>query len=126
MGLLKSIREINELAQAFNGVHQILQPFVNGQETCFQEDLFSIAYICRKEIIDRIESCNFRMEALIIVPMISSTGVTILNAYQQTIGQLFAISAEEGYLENVSEILEKGELYKTVENKIIESLKNMK
>lgn len=126
MGLLKSIRGINELAQAFNGVYQMLQPFVNSQEICFQEDLFSIAYICRKEIIDRIDSCNFRMEALIIVPMISSTSVTILNAYQQTIGQLFAISAEKGYLEDVSEILEKGELYTTVENKIAESLRNMR
>jgi len=126
MGLLKTIRDTNELAQAFNGVYQMLQPLFNYQEVCYHEDLFSIAYICRKEIIDRLESNKFRMEAIIMVPMMSSNAVTIQYAFQQTIGQLLEISAEKDYLEEVSEILDKGELYTTVENKIAESLRNMR
>lgn len=117
--MFKKIIEFQKLAKAFNGFFLMMQDaLLKSENEDVKEDLLVIAYIGRKEIIDRLQKYKWRMTASIFIPMMPEKKKTIALAYQQTIGELMTLSANEGYLEDVQEVLDKGSLYYDLERSI--------
>ncbi len=112
MNFFKKGLEYNKLAQAFNGLYQMIQETIQkAQYNDVRDDLFAIAYVGRKEIIDRMDEYNWSLETSIVIPMMPGQRTTLLFAYQQTIGKLIELSEIEGYLNEIEEILDKGNLF---------------
>lgn len=126
MKFLKKGLEYNKLAQAFNGHYQMLQQLIPKSQTeDVRDDIFLLAYIGRKEIIDRMEEYNWNMNGSIVIPMMPGHKKTLVFAFQQTIGKLMELGETEGYSEEVQEILDKGSLYFELDRTIPDFMKKM-
>ena len=126
MKFLKKGVEYNKLAKAFNGIYQMLQDVIQKmQYEDAQNDIFVLAYIGRREIIDRMEEFNWDINSSIIIPMMPGKQKTLAYAYQQTILKILELGETEGYSEEVTEILDKGNLYSELDNKMPDHIKKM-
>ncbi len=126
MKLFRKPLEYNKLAQSFNGQYQMLENLISNPNTeSFINDLFVLAYIGRREILNRMEEFNWNMNGRIVIPMMPGNKKTLAYAYQQTIGKLIEFSEEKGYYDEVKEILDGGELYHEFEKSIPEHIKRM-
>lgn len=126
MKLFRKPLEYNKLAQSFNGQYQMLENLKSNPNTeSFINDLFVLAYIGRREILNRMEEFNWNMNGRIVIPMMPGNKKTLAYAYQQTIGKLIEFSEEKGYYDEVKEILDGGELYHEFEKSIPEHIKRM-
>lgn len=126
MNFFKKGLEYNKLAQAFNGHYQMLQQVIEkSKHEDVAVDIHILAFIGRKEIIDRMEIINYKMETRIIVPMMPGENKTLAYAYHQTIGVLMELGMNQGCLEKVQNILDKGDLYFELEKTIPSHIKTM-
>ena len=126
MKFLQKAVEYNKLAKAFNGYYQMLQNLMTETDSeDFQESLFVVAFIGRKEIIVRIEEYNWNMNNRIVIPMMPSNQKTLAYAFQQTIGRLMTLSEEQGYYSQVQQILDGGELYHYLDRNIPDFIKKL-
>lgn len=126
MKFLRKSLEYNKLAQAFNGQYQMLQNLLSNPDAeDFENDLLTLAYIGRREILNRMEEYNWKMNGRIVVPMMPGNQKTLADAYQNTIGRLLSFSEEKGYYSEVKDILDGGELYGEFDQNIPEHLKKM-
>ena len=128
MNFLKRGLEYNRLAKIFNGTYVMINELevkVKNNEDEIHQDFFILAYLCRKEIIDRMEEYNWSMSTPIVIQMMSKGRLTLLFAYQQTIGRLLILSNELGLSDEVQEILDKGNAYFEIDNALPLNIKNM-
>jgi len=131
MKFLKKGIEFNNLAKGFNGtyimINELEVKIKNHDEidySDFHEDFFIVAYLCRREIIDRLETYGWGMHSPLMIPMMSRGRVTLLFAYQQTVGRLMEIANTAYLSDEVRDILDKGETYYEIDRIIPPQIKN--
>lgn len=88
-----------------------------------KEDLYILAYMCRKGIIDRIQqnSYMYNPNIMIAIPLglIRFKRVAMFNALQMTVGKVEQLASQDSEVERVVEdILDKGDFYYKIENLI--------
>ncbi len=118
---LKSGKEFQKLAEAFNGLNLMLQDLIKDIEKSnnysdFEEDILTLSYIARKGVLDRIEHFNWSMNTKILVPSIDRNRITLMYAYTQTVGKLEICVLNLEMKELFDEIMEKGEVFYEIEN----------
>lgn len=115
--MFKSIKKINEyvkLGHSMNAVSFMLKELmekyqINNESENFNEEIFIIAYVARKGILDRLDEYEWNMEGPILVPSINPNNISLLYAYSKTILQIKALSVELDLSYEVDNILEKKE-----------------
>lgn len=118
------LKEYNKLAKAFNGLYPMVDNlFLTMGGDDFVTDLYTAAYIGRREITSKMEKYNWNMNGKIVVPMIPKNNLTLSSAYEETIGKLITISKAIGCYSDVKEILDGGELYTEFEQNLPEHIK---
>jgi len=128
MNFLKKGFAYNKLAKGFNGLYVMINELevkVNNNDDELHQDFFIIAYLCRKEVLDRIEEYNWNMGNPIVVPMMSKGQLTLMFAYQQTVGRLIRLANDSGLAKEIEEILEKGNAFYDIDNALPLNVKNM-
>jgi len=121
MNFLTKGLEYNRLAKAFGNAYSALNEyeikfnsgFVNDYYE-FKQDLLILAYLCRKEILNRMEEYGWIMASPISVPKISRGKITLLFAYQHTIGRLTKFANKIKIGEELQEILDKKTEYDVI------------
>ena len=131
MKFFKKGIEYNKLAKGFNGTFVMINELeVNIENNYssdyseFEQDIFILAYLCRKEILDRMEEYNWAMASPIIVPMMSKGRLTLTLAFQQTVERIYKLAEIMGVSEEVNEILNKGNAYFEIDRAIPSNIKN--
>jgi len=120
--------EYNNLAKSFNAIFLMIQQIKDSNpESPYEiEDLYALAYIARRGIIDKIEKYKWNnLNIPITVPSISSQRISLYIAMQNTLSQVISMAEESGLYQDVKEILDKGELYYEVEKNIPDYIKNL-
>jgi len=120
---LKKGKEFNRLAKAFNGIYVMVQDVYpqiqqNPSRSEFGETLLAIAFLASKGVDDRIEEGNIAIDAKIMVPTIERGFITVMYAYQQTVGKLNIMAEQLNMSEIVQEVLDKGPAYYKIERTI--------
>ncbi|MFH2142618.1 MAG: hypothetical protein ABIJ97_09365 [Bacteroidota bacterium] len=84
MTIFKKGIEYNNLAQGFNALYVMINEIevkIQNQSSDdyseLYEEIFFLAYLCRREILDRMETYNWDLATPIIVPMISKGKLTL-------------------------------------------------
>lgn len=131
MKFFKKGIEYNKLAKGFNGtfvmINELEVKIENNYQNNFSEleqDIFILAYLCRKEILDRMEEYNWAMASPIVVPMMSKGRLTLTFAFQQTVGRIYKFAEIIGVSDEVNEILDKGNAYFEIDRAIPNHIKN--
>ena len=129
---LKKGIEFNKMAKGFNGTFVMINELESNIDTSYssdysdlEQDLFFLAYICRREILDRLEEYNWSMTAPIIVPMMSRGRLTVASAFQKTIGRLYEMAEQLGISQRINDVLDKGTSYYEFDRAIPGHLKNI-
>jgi hypothetical protein len=129
MGFFTKAIEYNKMAKALGALfvmaNELASKVEENKEVDYSEDLFLLAYLSRIEIVDRVEEYKWGMLNKITVPLISKSTITLMHAFNQTIGFISLIATNINMLEKVQNILEKGERYNEMDKKIPSHLKNM-
>lgn len=127
MNFFKKGIEYNNLAKAFNGHSQMLSQLelkLENEDEDVTEDFYVLAYLGRKEIIDRLEEYKWNMNSLIVVPNLGGR-TTVVSAMQMTISRLTLLAQENNLLEEVQEIMNKGDLYFELDKTIPDYIKKL-
>lgn len=132
MNFFKKGIEFNNLAKGFNGTFVMIneletkiQHNYSDDYSEFEQDLLILAYLCRKEILDRMEEYNWSMGSPIIVPVMSKGRLTVTFAFQQTVGRLFSLAEKLSISDEVNEILDKGNAFFEIDRAIPNHVKNL-
>jgi len=131
MKFFKKGIEYNKLARGFNGIFVMINELevkiennYSSDYSEFEQDVFILAFLCRKEILDRMEEYNWAMASPISVPMMSKGRLTLTFTYQQTIGRIYKYAEVIGVSEVVNDILDKGDAYFEIDRSIPNQIKN--
>ena len=127
MNFFKKGFEYNNLAKSFNGLIpwiDQLEMKINFGEVDVISDVFLLTYLCRIEVQDRIEQYNWSFGTPIDIPILEKR-VTLMMAYQMTIGKIMKIADEIGRTNDVNDILAKGELFHELDKAIPSHLKKI-
>lgn len=113
---LKKIKEYSLLGHSMNSVAIMLNDLNKNYENRsvydnFKEDIYLIAYIARKGILDRLEEYEWNMEGPILVPAIMPKNISLFYAYSKTIILIKSFSVELNLNYEVENILNKGNGY---------------
>lgn len=124
--------EFNNLAKGFNGIYVLInelevkiQNNYSSDYSEFEQDLMISAYLCRKEILDRMEEYHWEFASLIIVPLISKGRIPLTFAFQKTVGRLYSLAEKVSLSDKVKEILEKEDAFYEIDRSIPNQIKNM-
>jgi hypothetical protein len=122
MKLFRKGFEYNKLATSLNSLCIMLNEIdvkyknaISGDYSDFEQDLYVIAYVSRRDILERIETFNWPIMSPIVVPVLSKGTVSLNFAIEQTIGRLQNYATRLNISELVTEILEKGPSYYELE-----------
>lgn len=131
---IKKGLEFNKLAQSFNAMYMMVCDIEARLERNMgnlelfrdevKEEIFILAYIAHKGVVTRMDKNNWGFEALIIVPSISSSRITLGNAWAKTITKMTIMAGILDLGEDIEEINNEGYLYQTLEHIIPPRLKN--
>jgi len=131
MKFFKKGIEYNNLAKGFNGTFVMINELEvkiennhSGDFSEFEQDIFILAYLCRKEILDRMEEYRWAMASPIAVPMMSKGKLTLTFAFQQTVGRVYMLAETMGVSDEINEILDKGNAYFEIDRAIPNHIKN--
>lgn len=118
---LTKIKEYSKLGHSMNSVSIMIATLKKTYENrveneTFGENLYVIAYVARKGILDRIDEYNWSMEGPILIPSINQKNISLLEAFTKTISHLKAIASELNFLSQVESILNKEQAYYDFEN----------
>lgn len=117
----KKGKEVNNLAKSFNGMYLMLQEIVpqieqNPNQAEFKESILVLAYIATKGVHDRMDENEISITHKIMIPTIQRGFITVLYAYQQTVGKLLTIANLLEMDEIVNEVMDKGPAFYELEN----------
>lgn len=120
---IKKSIEFNKMAKAMNGMNVGLQSLLykieNGiDDSEITDNILSIAYIARKGVLERTEQYDWSINSKIFVPTINRTSITLMYAFDQTIGRLQLLAGRFNLTEIVNNILEKGKMFYEIEKTI--------
>lgn len=131
MKIFKKGAEYNNLAKGFNGVYMMLNELeakvrihYGDDFSEFNEEVFIMAYLCKTQIMERLEEYGWSVTSPIIVPMISKGRVTVSFAIQQTVARLNDLAEQISMSDEVSEILDGGNLFHELQTIIPANIKN--
>jgi hypothetical protein len=129
-GLFKKGIEYNNLAKAFDGMFTIVNQVEDKTTEISVEEfnkipgeLMMLAYLCRINIIDRMEKYEWDLMNSIIVPSISSSKITLMHAYNMTIDKLSIVASDMDMLDEIQSVLAKGKHFYEVENSLPQHIK---
>ncbi len=130
INFFKKGQEFNKIAKGFNGIYPMINELEvkidsSINESSLQQDLFVLAYLCRKEILDRMESNNWDMNTSIIVPFMSKGRITLTYAFNKTVLRLHKIAEDLEVYEIVIGILDRDDNFYEIENSIPIHIKNI-
>ena len=109
---IKKIKEYSKLGHSMNSVSILLKDIIQQYQITggnLNEEIYFVAYVARKGIIDRLEEYEWNMEGPILVSSISSKNITLFYAYSKTILQIKSLSVELNLSYEVESILAKQE-----------------
>lgn len=127
-GFFKPRTEYGKMAKTMNGMYLMIQALIHKiQRTTdidsFNEEVFILAYIARKGVLDRMEKNNWPWETCVLVPSISRKVTTLFDAYAKTVGEIDHIAEQLDLTGIVNEIMEKGDAFYQLEKSIPEAAK---
>lgn len=117
--------EYNDLAKAFNGIIQIVKEIedkmtstrlTNFEFEKVENEVIMVAYLCRINIINRMDRYNWSLTTPIHVPNISSERTTLKIAYDMTVGEVSSLAKDMSISDVVQSVLEKGHHFYKFEN----------
>ncbi len=118
---IKKIKEYSLLGHSMNSVAFMLNDLItkynnSNEDDDYKEDIYIIAYVARKGVIDRMEEYEWSMEGPILVPAINQKNISLFYAYSKTILLIKSISVELNLSFEVENILNKENGYYEFEN----------
>lgn len=126
--------EFNKVAQSFgimysniNELQPLLERNKNNLEqfkTQYKTDILILAYIANKGIINRLDEYNWGFEAKIMVPSISLSRITVMNAWSQTITKMNIMIALLKLENEFEEITNNGAICQILERTMPSKFKN--
>jgi hypothetical protein len=126
--------EFNKLAQSFNAMYLMLRDIearldrnrdnLSAFRNEVKEEIYILAYIAHKGIVTRMDNYNWGFEALISIPTISSSRITLGNAWSKTVTKMNLIAGILDLSEGIEEINNEGPLFQKLEDIIPPRLKN--
>lgn len=122
--------EYNKLATTLHSIYTLLLQIeselagTNYNSEVIRADLFVLSYSAKKHVASRLREYNWVLEGGIIVPAISSGIIKLQDAVTQTIEKLMVIADECSLLNEVENILNGGELYIELEERLSYDIKN--
>ncbi|WP_452602379.1 hypothetical protein [Pontimicrobium sp. MEBiC06410] len=129
MRLFKSGKDLSKVAKSIDGLNLMIKDIIPKIEKSyeysdFKEDIFILAYIGRKNVIDLIEENNWSMDMKIMVSTFEKRRIPLIMGYSQTIDQIQLIANHIGYQSVVEDILEKGNSFYELENQLPKEVLN--
>lgn len=129
MRLFKSGKDLSKVAKSIDGLNLMIQDIIpkiekSHEYSDFKEDIFTLAYIGRKNVIDLIEENNWSMDIKIMVSTFEKRRIPLIMGYSQTIDQIQLIANHIGYQSVVEDILEKGNSFYELENQLPKEVLN--
>lgn len=122
---IKKIKEYSKLGHSMNSVSILLKDIIQQYQITggnLNEEIYFVAYVARKGIIDRLEEYEWNMEGPILVSSISSKNITLFYAYSKTILQIKSLSVELNLSYEVESILAKKEGFYEFEQMLPDSI----
>ncbi|MEO0038278.1 MAG: hypothetical protein RIQ59_1489 [Bacteroidota bacterium] len=122
---IKKIKEYSKLGHSMNSVSILLKDIIEQYQITggnLNEEIYFVAYVARKGIIDRLEEYEWNMEGPILVSSISSKNITLFYAYSKTILQIKSLSVELNLSYEVESILAKKEGFYEFEQMLPDSI----
>lgn len=126
---LKSGFAFNKMAETMNMMVSMLNDVIPKIESNlfpnseFKEDIALLAYVARKGVIDRLEEHGFTMDAKITVTAISSSKISLLEAYSKTVGTVILFADKVSMASMCDNILEKRQAFYDIEKMLPEQVK---
>lgn len=129
MRLFKSGKDLSKVAKSIDGLNLMIKDIIpkiekSHEYSDFKEDIFILAYIGRKNVIDLIEENNWSMDMKIMVSTFEKRRIPLIMGYSQTIDQIQLIANHIGYQSVVENILEKGNSFYELENQLPKEVLN--
>jgi hypothetical protein len=129
MRLFKSGKDLSKVAKSIDGLNLMIKDIIPNIEKSyeysdFKEDIFILAYIGRKNVIDLIEENNWSMDMKIMVSTFEKRRIPLIMGYSQTIDQIQLIANHIGYQSVVEDILEKGNSFYELEKQLPKEVLN--
>lgn len=129
MRLFKSGNDLSKVAKSIDGLNLMIKDIIPKIEKSyeysdFKEDIFILAYIGRKNVIDLIEKNNWSKDMKIMVSTFEKRRIPLIMGYSQTIDQIQLIANHTGYQSVVEDILEKGNSFYELENQLPKEVLN--
>jgi hypothetical protein len=126
--------EFNKVAQSFGvmyGIINLLQPLLERNKDNlehfkiqYKTDILILAYIAHFGIIRRLDEYNWGFEAKIMVPSISLSRITVMNAWSLTITKMNIMIALLHLENEFKEITNNGPICQTLERMMPSRFKN--
>jgi hypothetical protein len=123
---LKISVQYNNMAKSFNGLYHMLQSLelkVLHRQNVLFKDIMLLAYLYRKEIGDRLEKFRWSPVTPIDIPTISRGIITLGYATEITLDGLYKAADQLGFLGEVGEVMDRGDLFYQVERTIPKNLR---
>jgi len=124
MNLFERGSEYNKLAKAFNGIYVLLMDLEQNLKTnpsskndCMEDILF-IAYLFRKEVLDRMLKYNWPITTSMYVPMISKDKINLNFAFTKVSNLIMLNSELINNSDDVIEVIERGDLFTEIDENI--------
>ena len=129
MRLFKSGNDLSKVAKSIDGLNLMIKDIIpkiekSYEHSEFKEDIFILAYIGRKNVIDLIEKNNWPKDIKIMVSSFEKRRIPLIMGYSQTIDQIQSIANHTGYQSVVEDILEKGNSFYELENQLPKEVLN--
>jgi hypothetical protein len=129
MRLFKSGKDLSKVAKSIDGLNLMIQDIIpkiekSHEYSDFKEDIFMLAYIGRKNVIDLMEENNWSMDIKVMVSTFEKRRIPLIMGYSQTIDQIQLIANHIGYQSVVEDILEKGNSFYELENQLPKEVLN--
>tara|TARA_R110002049_G_scaffold275213_1_gene453222 strand:+ start:9442 stop:9840 length:399 start_codon:yes stop_codon:yes gene_type:complete len=130
MKLFKKGIDLSKVAKAIDGLNLMIKDLIpkiqrEHEYSEFKEDVFVLAYIARKNVIDLIEENNWPMDIKIMVSTFDNSRIPLVLGYSETVDQIQLIANHIGYKSVVEEILDKGNAYYELEQQLPIEVLNM-
>jgi hypothetical protein len=128
-GLFKGTKDFAAMSNSFDAVHQMIQEIAPKFDSAidkseFKEYFCALAYMCRAGIMDRLEKYEWPLTSEVFVPSISNKNVTIYVALTKTKYVVLTAGAMVGAMNEINEIMNKGELFHTLDRRMPVQIKS--